>query len=75
MIRTHCQGPSQLDVLPATVLARGSIALEDLGQPVVPVVMAPTSPAFSRGGYSGERTGGVPLTLRLVASDVSIERF
>ena len=75
MLRARCPGPSQLDVLPAGVLARGTIALRDMGQRVVPVVMAPTVPAFSRGGYSGERTGGVPLTLRLVASDVTIERF
>jgi hypothetical protein len=74
-LRARCPGPTQPDVLPGDVLARGRIALSRLGAPELPVTLGPTAGAFLGDGYSGERSGGVPLALRLVASDARIERF
>ncbi len=74
-LRARCPGPSASDVLPGPVLARGGIALSDLGQPSLPVLLKPTAAAFMAGGYAGERSGGMPLALRLTKSEVGIERF
>ena len=74
-LRARCPGPTQPDVLPGDVLARGRIELTRLGAAQLPVTLGPTAGAFVGDGYSGERSGAVPLALRLVASDARIERF
>jgi hypothetical protein len=74
-LRARCPGPAQDDVLPGYVLARGHVELSALGASALPVKLGSTAPAFLSEGYSGERSGELPLDLRLSRVHVGIERF
>ena len=74
-LRARCAGPSQDDVLPGYVLARGHVELSALGAAALPVKLGSTAPAFLSDGYSGERSGELTLDLRLTRVQAGIERF
>jgi hypothetical protein len=74
-LRARCPGPSQDDVLPGYVLARGHVELSSLGASTLPVKLGSTAPAFLSDAYSGERSGELPLDLRLTRIHAAIERL
>ena len=72
-LRTRCPGPSQGDVLGRASLAHGSVPLAALGGHRLDVVAGSTR-SFSRGGYTGSRSGQLVLHLELAHARVYVVR-
>jgi len=73
-LRTRCPGPSQGDVLGRASLAHGSVPLAALGGHRLDVVAAGSTRSFSRGGYTGSRSGQLVLHLELAHARVYVVR-
>jgi hypothetical protein len=61
-LRTHCPGPSDVEMTGGSPLAEGTVAVDELGAPRITLTLT-ASGVFSGDDYQGARSGTIVLTL------------
>jgi hypothetical protein len=69
-LRTHCPGPSELDVVHRGALAGATLPVDEVVKPTLQLRLLP-SPFFGSTGYSGTRSGGIVFDLERTELRVS----